>query len=83
LEEDLPCDPSSRRGKNGPDPDVHQNDCFVSRDELQKVQKKYGNKLYKGTDAYDNQNLINYEHFSKDMGLHHSYLDYIQKNQLD
>lgn len=26
---------------------------------------------------------MNYEFFSKDMGLHHSYLDYIQKNQLD
>ena len=28
-------------------------------------------------------NQINYEYLSKDMGLHHSYLDFIQKNQLD
>lgn len=32
---------------------LHQNDCFVSNEELLKMQRKYGNTLYKGNDPHD------------------------------
>lgn len=59
---------------------LHHNKCFISREETLKLQKKYGNSNYTGTDPNDKLNQINYEYLSKDMGLHHSYLDFIQKN---
>ena len=62
---------------------LHQNDCFVSRDELLKMQKRYGNALYQGDDAHAKQNLLSYERITKDMGLHQSYLEFIQTYQLD
>lgn len=56
---------------------LHQNKCFVSKDELIKIQKKYGSQFYGNESADKQQNQINYEYMSKEMGLHHSYLDYI------
>jgi len=56
---------------------LHQNGCFVSRDEVLKNQRKYGNNQYRGSDVHDKHNLLDYDYFSKDMGLHHSYLDFI------
>ena len=69
-----------------------QNDVFVSREELLKLSRKYG--AYQLLDQvqadhstmtealWDKNNLIDYETLSKDMGLHGSFLELIQSNQL-
>lgn len=72
---------------------LHQNKCFVSREELTKLLQKYRggpatrnfiSGMAASTDTLtDHTATINYELMTKEMGLHNSYLELIQKNQLD
>ena len=75
----------------------HQQSCFVSREELSRLMKQFGEKLYDGKkrvnflndmvedleDIQFNDSLLNYEDMSQSMGLHHSYLDSIKSHKID
>ena len=66
---------------------LHANGCFISREELLRLAVSFGNSNLHAEDIEDIQNdyntKIDYEKLSKEMGLHHSYLDLIKSNQLD
>lgn len=73
---------------------LHREDCFISREELMKLYKQFGDHtqdydtnqtgVTQFEEVFENNSChLKYKMLSKEMKLHQNYLEYIQNNKLD